>query len=199
MHMRKLEYISKFSSNYHSHSRTFHSSYIFLWYTWENLYKAIKNQEEKKALCTISGINLAWWTFMRRFIYKEVKKSYKSAEHLMLCSTKAYVCRAFMCWVGLENVNLEFDIKIAQRMEVEKINENETQESMIGLAGQQNFIMGIYWICILNWGGKKCNKQPLFATYIFSELIYFLIRNTNKWKNYAEQSELSTLLLTNLI
>jgi hypothetical protein len=38
-------------------------------------------------------------------VYKDVKKNYKSAEHLMLCSTKAYVCSAFMSWAGMENLD----------------------------------------------------------------------------------------------
>ena len=38
-------------------------------------------------------------------VYKDVKKNYKSAEHLMLCTTKAYICSAFMSWAGLENLD----------------------------------------------------------------------------------------------
>ena len=37
-------------------------------------------------------------------VYKDVK-NYKSAEHLMVCSTKAYVCSAFMTWGGLESLD----------------------------------------------------------------------------------------------
>jgi hypothetical protein len=37
-------------------------------------------------------------------VYKDVKKNYNSAEHLVLCSTKLYICSAFMSWV-LENLN----------------------------------------------------------------------------------------------
>ena len=38
-------------------------------------------------------------------VYSSVKKNYKSAEHLLLCSTKAYLCAAFMNWAGLEKVD----------------------------------------------------------------------------------------------
>ena len=35
-------------------------------------------------------------------VYSSVKKNYKSAEHLMLCSTKAYICSAFMNWAEFD-------------------------------------------------------------------------------------------------
>ena len=31
--------------------------------------------------------------------------NYKSAEHLMLSATKAYLCEAFMTWAGLDNLD----------------------------------------------------------------------------------------------
>lgn len=38
-------------------------------------------------------------------VYKDVKKNYKSAEHLMLCTTKAYLCNAFMTWTEMDDLN----------------------------------------------------------------------------------------------
>lgn len=37
-------------------------------------------------------------------VYTKVKKNYRSAEHLMLCMTKAYLCCAFMQWCGMKRL-----------------------------------------------------------------------------------------------
>lgn len=37
-------------------------------------------------------------------VYTSVKKNYRSAEHLMLCTAKAYICSAFMNWAGYETL-----------------------------------------------------------------------------------------------
>ena len=38
-------------------------------------------------------------------MYTKVKKNYKSAEHLMLSATKAYLCEAFVTWAALEKLD----------------------------------------------------------------------------------------------
>ena len=38
-------------------------------------------------------------------VYSNVKQNYQSAENLMLCATKAYLCCAFMSWAGLDSLN----------------------------------------------------------------------------------------------
>ena len=60
-----------------------------LQFIWKNLYNAtpICGREE--------GMLYTGNNFRQQFsmtnIYKDVKKNYKSAEHVMLCSTKAYL------------------------------------------------------------------------------------------------------------
>ena len=63
-------------------------------------------------------------------VYKDVKKNYKSAEHLMVCSTKAYVCSAFMTWVGLESLDddpIHLTIPTAHSKKAEKKEFVETE------------------------------------------------------------------------
>ena len=38
-------------------------------------------------------------------VYSKVKQNYQSAENLMLCGTKAYLCCAFMSWAGLDSLD----------------------------------------------------------------------------------------------
>ena len=69
-------------------------------YTWEKLYKATPTCGREEGTL---------YKFRQQFrmtnVYKDIKKNYKSAEHHMLCSTKAYICSAFMTWAGLENIS----------------------------------------------------------------------------------------------
>ena len=38
-------------------------------------------------------------------VYSKVKQNYQSAENLMLCATKAYLCCAFLSWAGLDSLD----------------------------------------------------------------------------------------------
>ena len=69
-------------------------------YSWEQLYKA----------SAISGREVGTlYNFRQKFsmtnVYSSVKKNYKSAEHLMLCSTKAYIYSAFMNWAEFDTLD----------------------------------------------------------------------------------------------
>ena len=96
-------------------------------YTWENLYKAtpVSGREEGTL-----------YNFRQQFrmtnVYKDVKKNYKSAEHLMVCSSKAYVCSAFMTWAGLENLNDDPEDIIIPSQRSKKVEKREFIEREIG-------------------------------------------------------------------
>ena len=38
-------------------------------------------------------------------VYSKVKQNYESADNLMLCATKEYLCCAFKSWAGLDNLD----------------------------------------------------------------------------------------------
>ena len=65
-------------------------------------------------------------------VYQNVKKNYKSAEHLMLCSTKAYVCNAFMTWAGMENLDDEPDNMIIPSKRSKNVEKRQFIEREIG-------------------------------------------------------------------
>lgn len=96
-------------------------------YIWEKLYKAtpVCGREEGTL-----------YNFRQQFsmcnVYKDVKKNYKSAEHLMLCSTKAYICSAFMTWAGLESLDDNPSHLTIPTTRSTKVQKQEFVESQIG-------------------------------------------------------------------
>ena len=69
-------------------------------YIWEQLFRA--NAVSGREQGTLYNLRQQ---FRLTNVYTKVKKNYKSAEHLMLSATKAYLCKAFMTWAGLEKLD----------------------------------------------------------------------------------------------
>lgn len=66
-------------------------------------------------------------------VYSKVKQNYQSAENLMLCATKAYLCCAFMSWAGLDSLDGVTPTKITL-VDEKASNEMKTEfiEEVIG-------------------------------------------------------------------
>ena len=69
-------------------------------YIWEQLFRA--NAVSGREQGTLYNLRQQ---FRLTNMYTKVKKNYKSAEHLMLSATKAYLCEAFVTWAALEKLD----------------------------------------------------------------------------------------------
>ncbi|CAH3179477.1 unnamed protein product, partial [Porites lobata] len=77
-----------------------HAKQSFLSYVWEQLYNNT----------SIGGRDIGTLYHLRQHfrlvnVSNKVQKNYKSAESLMLSTTKAYLCSAFMKWAGLQTLD----------------------------------------------------------------------------------------------
>ncbi|XP_028403965.1 uncharacterized protein LOC114526566 [Dendronephthya gigantea] len=76
-----------------------HPKQSFLALIWKQLYKATGSCGRE-----VGTLYNLQQQFNMVNVYTKVKKNYRSAEHLMLSATKAYICCAFMQWCGMKRL-----------------------------------------------------------------------------------------------